>query len=279
MKLANFALGASLLSGLFTTPAIAASLANPTLGGAGDVILYNANSTNTFRDNNASLVQILQGDASNPLGNVELFASSESGASFSTPTTLSGILNGTSLTLSSLTAADWDIFGRQWFSEFLNVSLDVVGQQARAQLGDAALYTIFSNSRGREFFSDPNISYINQDDTTGMIKIGLAGHLNAFSRISTAIPQLKNYLKPQVQASEIVKVTYGNGPAQYLWSFSATASGRVERGDGASHNGNYEVSFMGQLPPSESVPEPASVLGLVALGGLLLASKRKSTLQ
>ena len=278
MKIANLALGASLLSGLFTTPAIAASLTNPTLGGAGDVILYNANSTHTFRDDSASLGQILQGDASNPLGNVELFASSESGAGFSAPTTLSGTLNGTHITLSSLTAADWDIFGRQWFSEFLNVSLNSMGQLARAQLGDTALYTTFVNSRGREFFSDPNISYVNQDDTTGVIKIGLAGHLNAFSRISTAIPQLKNYLKPQVQASEIVKVTYGNGPAQYLWSFSATASGRVERGDGVSHNGNYEVSFMGQLPPPESVPEPASLLGLATLGGLFLASKRKATL-
>jgi hypothetical protein len=280
MKFANFALGASLLVGGFTAPAMAASLTAPTLSG-GDVILYNANSTNTYADPSASLSDILTGDATAPTGNVELFASSETlnNASFAAAgaTSLSGTLNGKSIVLSSVTATDWSVFGLQWFGKFLDVSLNATGQSVRGIFGDTFLYNTFVGSNGRQLFSDPNISYVNQDDVTGEIKIGLAGHLNAFTRIATQIPALAAYLKPQVQASEIVKVVYDNGPAQYLYSFSATNSGLIELKDKASHSGNYEVAFQGELPPdTESVPEPASVLGLLVVGGLTAASKRKS---
>lgn len=292
MKLANLALGASLFAGLFAAPAWAASITNPTLGGANDVILYNSNGVNTFADPGASLDAILAGNASNPGGNVELFASSEQpGANFNTPTTLSGTLNGTSITLSSLTAADWDVFGVQWFSEFLDAAVTSTGRTLAGLAGysDLALYDIFVDAGGREFFSDPNISYVNQDDTTGEVTIGLAGHLNARDRILGILPPaipspfgpipVAGLLNPEIQASEIVKVLYGDQPARYLWSFSATASGLVEAGDGVSHDGNYEVKFQGNLPehPPEAVPEPATVLGLVALGGVLVAAKRKST--
>ncbi len=257
---------------------MAASITNPTLGGANDVILYDSDGVYTFANPGASLDSILAGDAGSPGGNIELFASSEKpGANFSTPTTLSGNLNGTSITLSSLTAADWDVFGVGWFTEFLDVALNSTGKFLAAQAGYGNLYSQFKSMGGPQTFSDPNISYVNQDDTTGEVTIGLAGHLNAHNRIKNILPSsLWSFLNPNIQASEIVKVLYGDEPAQYLWSFSATASGLVEENDGVSHNGNYEVSFRGTLPPPEAVPEPTAVLGLVALGGMLVASKRKS---
>jgi hypothetical protein len=272
MKFTYIALGASLLANLCVAPAFAASLINPTLGGVKDVILYDANGTNTFVNPNASLASILTGNASSPGGNVELFASSEQpGGNFNTLTTLSGTLNGTAMTLSSLTATDWDGFGLQWFGQFLTTGLNAQGQAARANLGDAALYGQFVQAGGRQIFSDPNLSYVNQDDTTGEVSIGLAGHFNAYSQVAARIPTLASLLRPDFQASEIVKVLYGDAPAQYLWSFSATPSGLTEVSDGMSHSGNYEVRFQGRLPdhPPASVPEPATVLGLVIVGGLL----------
>lgn len=276
MKLAQLALGASFLAGIMTAPAMAASITNATTGGANDVLVYGANSTNTFQIANTpgNLTTALTGDASSPTGNVELFASSESsGSNFNTPTTLSGTLNGKSIVLSSVTAADWNVFGLQWFGEFLDVALNPQGQFARSMVGDATLYGLFG-SNGQRTFSDPNISYVNQDDATGEVKVGLAGHFNAYTRVVQQIPSLAAYLKPNFQASEIVKIEYDGGPAEYFWSFSATASGLTEAGDGVSHSGNYEISFMGD--PVEDVPEPASVLGLVALGGLAVAAKRKA---
>jgi hypothetical protein len=278
MKFTYVALGASLLANLCVAPAFAANLINPTLGGANDVILYDANGTNTFANPNASLTSILAGNASSPGGNVELFASSEQpGSNFNTLTTLSGTLNGTAMTLSSLTAADWDVFGLQWFGQFLTTGLNAQGQAARASLGDATLYSQFVQAGGRQLFSDPNLSYINQDDTTGEVSMGLAGHFNAYSQVASRIPTLSPLLRQDFQASEIVKVLYGDAPAQYLWSFSATPSGLTEVSDGTSHNGNYEVRFQGTLPdhPPASVPEPATVLGLVVMGGLLVATKGK----
>ncbi len=286
MKLANLALGASLFTaGIFTAPAMAASLTNATIGGAGDVWFYDYSNGQTFKNNAASLDSLLQGDASNPMGNVELFPTSET-TDFSTAkaTSLSGNLNGTSIVLESLTASDWDDFGQDWFSEFLDAALKGGNP---GEFITTMLYTQFVINGGREIFSDPNISYVNQDDVTGEVKIGLAGHLNARDRILAKLPEfvpgfvpgtkikVAELFKDKVQASEIVKVTYGEGMAEYFWSFNATASGLTEKSDGVSHSGNYEVSFRGDLPPAQSVPEPASVISLLALGGLGVAAKRK----
>ncbi|MCY7323316.1 MAG: NF038130 family PEP-CTERM protein, partial [Phormidesmis sp. CAN_BIN36] len=135
-----------------------------------------------------------------------------------------------------------------------------------------------------ERFSDPNVSYVNQNDTTGEIQIGLAGHPNSNSLITKSLDSylatltgnsaekvkitgLKNQLRAStIQASEIFKYTY-NGVTDYGYGFSATRSNLVERGDGISHSGNYEVKIKGLAP--KSVPEPSALVGLVGLGSLL----------
>ncbi len=123
--------------------------------------------------------------------------------------------------------------------------------------------------------SDPNISYVNQDDTTGEIKIGLAGHYNLKDYYAPLLGSFGNFLKNGFQASEVVKVTY-NDKTDFLYSFSATASGLTNSSgfgaDGKSHSGNYEVSIQG-VPPT-AVPEPSIILGLLGVAGVF-ATQRK----
>ncbi|MBE9207384.1 NF038130 family PEP-CTERM protein [Nostoc sp. LEGE 06077] len=85
-------------------------------------------------------------------------------------------------------------------------------------------------------------------------------------------------LPETIQASELVKVAYNGGPAQYLYSFNATGSGVVAQDDGISHNGNYEVTIQGvpvKTPEPTSVPEPSVVLGMLGVAGIV-AIQRKS---
>lgn len=172
------------------------------------------------------------------------------------------------------------------------------------------VYNIFASSsiKGFERSSDPNISYVNANGSN--IDIGLAGHYNLDDKYGDTIENAlvtgiingmtfqgsatqkalqktvaTNTLKAQfngildgVQASEVVKYDYGSDTG-YLYSFNATQSGLTEIGDGKSHTGNYEVSIAGVIspePPTRRVPEPSTMLGLVAVGSLFAVSKRKS---
>lgn len=206
-------------------------------------------------------------------------------------TSLSGKISGQDITLSSLMATDW--FGQsavdsvkiaiakasalpdsipkalafsaaiaplynsanlatQWFTQALSNYGFTSNQQ---------LFNIFLLAGGFQRFSDPNISYVNQDG--GTIKIGLAGHYDAAALLG--IPSIPGV---PLQASELVKVVYG-GKTEYKYSFKATQSGLTASNDGISHSGNYEVTV-------EAVPEPTTMLGLILGGGGLLAAKRKS---
>ena len=206
-------------------------------------------------------------------------------------TSLSGQIGGQDITLSSLMATDW--FGQsavnsvktaianasaianpiakaiafsaaiaplynsanlatQWFNQALSNYGFTSNQQ---------LFNIFLLAGGFQRFSDPNISYVNQDGET--IKIGLAGHYDALALLG--IPPIPGL---SLQASELVKVVYG-AKTEYKYSFKATRSGLTALGDGISHRGNYEVAV-------EAVPEPTTMLGLILGGGSLIAAKRKS---
>ena len=274
-----------------STPALAMSLTNPSIVGT-DFILYDASydadpadlptpfvqpgfDGYTFENPNADLATVLMGDASRPGGNVELFASSESVGFGGPPVSITGTLDGNEITVSSVTAADWDVFGLDWFEGFVRAAVDF---ETEADLNDFlendldSTYFFFQAFGGRETFSDPNISYINSNED-GDISIGLAGHFNARDRIASQNPFLASLLKDEVQASEIVRVDY-QGQTRYLYSFSATNSGLYENGEfqntgvTSSHTGNYEVSIQ--------VPEPGALLGLLAVGGMFAAAKRKS---
>ena len=282
---------AASVGAIATAPAQAGSLTNATIGGsaASDYLVYDVegNSTKMVANTSANVQKVLDGNAAKPTGNVELRATSElSGFDFSKNTTLTGDIGGKSLTLSSLTATDWfgtslnktygaQTFATKWFNEFLTKAgqASLVGNQA-----GAAAFNTFVAIKGFERSSDPNISYVNQNDNTGLIDIGLAGHLdlkNYYTQVNTQYAAFAQYLPNAFQASEVVKYTY-NGATDFLYSFSATSSGLTNSvgagADGKSHSGNYAVSIKGV--PAQKVPEPSALLGLLGVAGVF-ASQRK----
>ncbi len=289
-------------SAIMGTPAFAGSLSSATIGGTNptDYLIYDSNTTNTFEvaKTPANLTKVLGGNSTNPTGNVELAASSEqSGFDFNKNTSLTGTIGNKAITISSLTKDDWNssykgsTFGQYWFGQTLtqNGFSSLVGTSDGAQV-----FNIFKAYGGFERFSDPNISYVNQNDTTGEIQIGLAGHLNANSLITKSldaylatltgtstqtqqnkakITGLKNQLGTSaVQASEVFKYTY-NGLTDYGYGFSATKSNLVEKSDGISHSGNYEIKLQGVVP-KKRVPEPSALMALVGLGALLTVKRK-----
>ncbi len=300
-------LGASVFVslGAIAHPAVAGTLTNASISGTAPYLTYDADQTNTFKVDNtaANLTKVLGGDINSPTGNVELFSNSESlsNADFKTytgVTNLTGKIGGQDITLSSLTSADWGsttgsgkTLGQSWFDDTLTAN----GFSSLAGTASSTkLYDIFGQYGGFQRFSDPNISYVNQDDTTGLISIGLAGHLNATplllksvdafladSKVSKSSKLLVSPLRSllaatTIQASELVKYTYNNQTG-YLYSFKGVKSGLVEKSDGVSHSATYEVSIQGIPPakPKQSVPEPSMMLGLAGLGSFF-ATKRKA---
>jgi hypothetical protein len=253
-------------------PAIASSLTNASIGGSAssDYLVYGANATNTFVIPNilANVQAVLGGSAASPTGNVELSASSEKGSfDFTKNTSLSGAIGGKNITLSSLTASDWatpdykgsgKTFGAYWFHEAFTTNVAKLSnpQQSFLLSQESNLFTAFGLAKGFQRFSDPNISYVNQNDQNGWISIGLAGHYDAAALLG--LPIGKN-----IQASEVVKYNY-EGHTGYLYSFKADKSNLSALDDGVSHTGNYEVTFQGTKP----VPVPAGFVG-IALAGVI----------
>ncbi|WAL60391.1 NF038130 family PEP-CTERM protein [Thermocoleostomius sinensis] len=304
----SFLLGTSVCLGFGTiasSPVLAGSLTNPSLSGAASYLTYDADQTNTFKVDNtpANLVKVLSGDLNNPMGNVELFSNSETltntaFAAYTGVSSLSGQIGGRDITLSSLTMADWlspvgsKTLGQTWFDDMLTAN----GFGTMVGSADGTLlFNVFTQHGGFQRFSDPNVAYVNQNNITGVIKIGLAGHLNATplflksidaflsSNASTQSKNLVRALRPLLatkvlQASELIKYTYNNQTG-YLYSFSGVNSGLVEKGDGVSHSAIYEVALQGiapEPPPQQSVPEPALLLGLAGLGGFLISQRQQT---
>jgi hypothetical protein len=277
MTFEKLVIGASIaigVSAIATVPAQAGTLTGASIGGtaATDYLVYDSNATKTFAIPNSqtNVQKVLDGSAANPTGNVELAASSEkAGFNFTKNTTLQGQIGGKDITLSSLTLSDWTssykgtTFGQYWFNQAL--TFNGLGSVVGTITGQG-LFANFVNQGGFQRFSDPNISYVNQNDNTGLISIGLAGHYDAAPLLGLS----SNPLRP-LQASEIVKYTY-NGVTDYLFSFQATRSGLTELSDGVSHSGNYQVTIQG-VPPT-AVPEPSVILGLLSVAGVF-ATQRK----
>ncbi|MDJ0693137.1 NF038130 family PEP-CTERM protein [Mastigocoleus sp. MO_188.B34] len=281
------------MGGMFTAPALAGSLTNATIGGsaANDYYVYDSDATNTFTTDKTpeNLQKVLGGNATDPTGNVELRASSEK-AEFNVNewrknTTLEGKIGGQDIKLSSITIDDWVsrdasgmIFAQRWFNDALQANGFgiLLDSMFRDQYSQAL--NMFADQGGFQRFSDPNISYVNQDDSTGLIRIGLAGHFDATDFLLAGLGEDERNMvnrfrstNAPIQASEIVKVSY-RGVTDYLYSFNASKSGLTEKFDGRSHNGNYEVTLAG-VPPT-SVPEPSVMLGLVTVAGMVVSQRK-----
>ena len=287
-------MGATVVAGM---SAIASAPASAFTMTGNDYLLYDVTGNSTYVNQSANLNNILAGNSANPGGNVELFASSETltNAQYlasNARTSVSGLVGGSMLTLSSLTADDWfgagasrntsygaNNLANTWFNAFLNAA----GQGSASNLAKTLAYNTFFGIGGFQRSSDPNISYINTSGSD--INIGLAGHfdLKAFyTRPGSAFAPLAALLPNGFQASEVVRATY-NGTTQYLYSFSATQTGLTNSvgagADNLSHSGNYQVSLRGVVtpPPPTAVPEPSAMLALFGLGGFLISKKRQQS--
>ncbi|MEQ8542372.1 MAG: NF038130 family PEP-CTERM protein [Coleofasciculus sp. D1-CHI-01] len=293
--------GASILAsvtGLATAPASATTF---TLSGS-DIIKYEAIDTNndgildtTVANPNADINALLQGNCSVPAylpqyqcqpgepgGNLELFASSEQLdlnqflANQDVTSLQATFDDGRSMTLSSLTAVDWfgedlntgygaNTLANRWFSDALdtyNINDSLLGFLGYSQ---ESLYNTFLNSGGFQRFSDANISYVNNDN--GTVDIGLAGHYDARQML---LGVSSTQFEIPLQASEVVKVTH-NGRTTYAYTFSA-ADSTLSSNDGTrSHTGVYDPQFT--LDPVD-VPEPSILLGLIGVGGLVVAKRQ-----
>ncbi|MEQ1531111.1 MAG: NF038130 family PEP-CTERM protein [Methylococcales bacterium] len=254
------------------------------------------NSLGADQTNSVPLATILDGNAADPKGNVELFTSSES-AAYNTPatwnaytqtTSLVGDLGGASLKLSSLNASDWaaDIGGGQtllqkWTLDLFNQYLNLPGVN-NAFNRDTVFAGFFLPNGGEQRFSDPNISYAYSQN--GQIHIGLAGFLNASSLLAGVLPaDLLLLLPTDLQLSELVKVEY-NGNTSYLYGFNATDSHYKSNDNTDSFTGNYDLTLLDPLHSGDqlyslgvtaaAIPEP-TVISLLGIGLIGLAFSRK----
>lgn len=256
---------------MFGAGAIAvAPAAADTYSTTGDINVFDSNGSQTFlADPGYDLGDILNGDASAPGGNVELNDGSAGANLFAPANTLTANLDsGRQVTFSSLTNDDWFGSGnlaQTWFAEALTVYGTEIRQRAAAAFGgpvdDNTIFGAFAQQGGFARLSDPNIAYINESNAG--VTFGLAAHSDAGN---------VNNLLAGLYASEVVKVTL-DGETQYYYSFAQpTASGQYSVDDGFSHAGNYEFFIEDGV---ESVPEPSSILGLVAVGGIVAAKRKR----
>lgn len=282
------------VSAIAPNPAQAASLTNVTIGGTNpsDYAVYDADGTNIFRVSGtlANVQKVLNGNAANPTGNIELAANSEKADfDFSKNTSLIGQIGGQNLILSSLTKLDWfgsslnysygqNNLANTWFNEFYDAG-GLANQESaiKAALGLPSFipssfirqqaFNAFLSIGGFPQTSDPNISYVNQDQMSGEIKIGLAGRYDLKAYYAPLFGTFGQFLNDGFQSSEVVKYTY-EGNTGFLYSFTATATGFTAN----NHSGNYEVTIAG-VPPT-SVPEPSVVLGILSVAGMFVTQRK-----
>lgn len=209
----------------------------------------------------ANLAGLLAGDASAPGGNVELGKVGQAPA-----TTLTGTLDGKSITLSGLVYADWADGNGALAERYILDAADSIGLDLSLYPGDP-LQTIKSQFLGGGAWmavSDPNVAYVNHE--SGELKIGLEGFFDAGPVLQQMFGALVQFPPNfSVQVSEAVKVEW-QGDTHYLYGFNATATNQATA-DG-SYSGNYEVGV--------KVPVPATLalmlLGLVGIAGMRRAA-------
>ncbi|MEO0348705.1 MAG: NF038130 family PEP-CTERM protein [Cyanobacteria bacterium P01_A01_bin.15] len=221
-------------------------------------------------------------DALNGIGNIELgetdggLDGAQGGLTFS--------LGGGTLTLSSLTQADWDMgLADIWFDDAWSVyGAGLEPLLALAGLTRDELRAAFDTVDGDARLSDPNIESVTEL-SNGDVDIDLAGFVELNSLIDIAadrlgLTSLLPFLPPlpTFYASEVVAYDY-QGSSGFLYSIGEEpmASGVVSGDSTESFTGNYTLTLDGDPPDGVAVPEPSALVGL-ALAALALRRRQSA---
>ncbi|MBE9143922.1 NF038130 family PEP-CTERM protein [Planktothrix mougeotii] len=282
------------MSAVGIAPAFAGSLTGVNVSGQHLTYGYNGSQTYKVDNNAANWAAALEAGA----GNIELAGQTGSPNTFGfgTPdgwggyenqqaSTLTGFMGGKKYTFSSLTYDDWyytydengNSLADTWFTDAWNNEGSGLEAYVKKTLTaykfdvdeidvETALFGLRALGKDVDLFSrvsNANIDYVNDDN--GMLNLGLVGHWDHISGL---------------KFSEVLKVTIGEGDnalTKFLYKTGQAdeQTGYTEKTDNVSHSGLYRF---GLAIPNDvaSVPEPSAMFGLIALGGLFAASKRKN---
>ena len=258
---------------LFAGSAQAASITGATL--TGDAILYDYSASST--DGTPTTSGFTEQDLINSLSNtnnIELdgqLGDSGAGNYAGGPATTLEVDfdDGTSIIFSSLTSGDWDAIYQDWFIGAWSDASSGFAAAIQSEIPMATnpfaamLFASFSgyDEQLKARFSDPNLFSVSKDGDD--VTFSLAGHLEGVGGI---------------KMSEVIKYSINGGETwnyEYAFGDADSASGVVDDDEVGSHDGLY--TFNVSLPggETESVPEPATVLGLLAVGSVVATRKRK----
>lgn len=282
----KIAMGASVVAGvsILGAPAFAGTLTG--VSTTGDVRVFEQINTTQLQlagsNSNATALAALLSQ-----GNVELDDNIDSGWANATPSTLTANFNdGRSIMFGSVGKGDWDgglasAWTNKAYTAYSSIFNSFGLTSGSAVLG--AINTTFASRNIFQRLSDPNIAYVQGD--SGEFTFGLAGHNTLASglKMTAPVPGTTGYNLALAQynafnsmvASEVVKYSLDGGVNwNFAYSFgeNSYASGVVDKGDGFSHTRNFEFTVGSRVV---DVPEPSTLLGLAAIGGLAVAAKRR----
>ena len=249
------------LSGVFSAPAMAATMTKATVNGAH--LIYGINEDgNTDHETGISVFDALNTDGAN----VELSGTRDHNKAVDTnnATTLTTEFDDDStLVFSSLTKDIWwgtatkkgyDNFAQQWFDEAWNSEesgfQNYTKKRSPFNIGQDEAFDMFMGQEWFARFSDPNVESVTKNGR--YVSFDLSGHLNYEDEHGS------------LKMSEVVMVN-----DRIFYAFGDAIDSGVNNGDEqSSHSGIHAFTY--------KIPEPSAVLGLMAIGGMVAATKRRA---
>lgn len=252
------------MSGVFGAPAMAATMTTATVNG--EHLIYGivvGNDGKKYTDHTTGISAL---EALNTHGaNVELSGTRDHNraADMENATTLTTEFDdGSTYVFSSLTNDDWlgaapkegyQNFAQQWFVEAWNSEESGLQDYAKNKYGSNNIdqdtaFQGFMYENWFHRFSDNNLESVTKNG--GSVSFDLSGHLNYKDQYGS------------LKMSEVVMVNN-----QIFYAFGdAVSSGVNNQDQQGSHGGLYTFQ----------IPEPSAVLGIIAIGALVAATKRKA---
>jgi len=294
----KFLIGASVLASataIATTPAQALTLTPSSIEfNTENYQTFTGGSDGVFEPNDLSAAVTALTD-NDPTSNVELWYTSENS---SANVGFSGQFDSKTLgthtvSVSSVTQKDWAIFADQWLDGFLAANPEINTIWTGLSSADQETLKFFLKRTGLSTWGDPNIGGLTLDEAKGAIDLALVGHLDLKPLIQAGqyktgnrlfngfFFEAANKINGPILASEVAKLTV-DGNTYYAYSFNPTPSGILASDDQESYSGIYRYDPLITLtpntppttPPTQSVPEPTAIGGLLLLGGLMATRRR-----